>query len=238
MITPKDIERKTMTEAKRKEACNSIFAFYIGRPITYVLTVPFLYTNISPNTVTIFSILFCLAGFGIVSFAQTTSLRLIGVLCFFLWSMGDGIDGNIARYKGLKSANGDLLDTLGGYLAMPLMLLSMGNATFFDANSNVYLTSFLPIFLGGWSAVATLVPRVLMHRKNAQNKDANVSKLQDKSKYSISKVIMLNLCDPAGFQIVFMAIAVLLSLVTEFTIVYALINTAVMVYSIYNLLDK
>ena len=238
MITPKDIERKTMTEAKRKEACNSIFAFYIGRPISYVLTIPFLYTNISPNTVTMASILFCIAGFGIVSFAQTTTLRLIGVLCFFLWNMGDGIDGNIARYKGLKSSNGDLLDTLGGYLAMSLMLLSMGNAAFFDTNGNVYLTSFLPVFLGGWSAVATLIPRVLMHRKNAQNKDANVSQLQDKSKYSISKVIMLNLCDPAGFQVVFIAIAILLNLATEFTIVYALINTVVMVYSIYNLLDK
>lgn len=28
MITPKEIERKTMSEAKRKEAKNSIFGFY------------------------------------------------------------------------------------------------------------------------------------------------------------------------------------------------------------------
>ena len=38
----KDLAEKTMTEEKRAQAKNDIFAFYIGRPISYVLTVPFL----------------------------------------------------------------------------------------------------------------------------------------------------------------------------------------------------
>lgn len=56
MITPKMIEEKTMNTEKRKSAKNDYFAFYIGRPLSYILTIPFLYTNISPNTVSVLSI--------------------------------------------------------------------------------------------------------------------------------------------------------------------------------------
>ena len=50
MITPRDIENKTMSPQKRKLAKNDYFAFYIGRPLSYILTIPFLYTNISLYT--------------------------------------------------------------------------------------------------------------------------------------------------------------------------------------------
>lgn len=73
MITPKEIERKTMSEAKRKEAKNSIFGFYVGRPITYVLTVPFLYTNISPNAITVWSIIFAIGGYICLSMPEQSN---------------------------------------------------------------------------------------------------------------------------------------------------------------------
>lgn len=167
MITPKEIERKTMSEAKRKEAKNSIFGFYVGRPITYVLTVPFLYTNISPNAITVWSIIFAIGGYICLSLAGTVKWRLIGLLLIFLWSMGDGIDGNIARYKGLKSANGDLLDTLGGYLAMVLIVLGMGNAAYNDSEGTVLLAKIFPVALSWNSCCNDVIPRLLMHRKLA-----------------------------------------------------------------------
>ena len=36
MITPKDIENKTMSPEKRKSAKNDYFAFYVGRPLSYI----------------------------------------------------------------------------------------------------------------------------------------------------------------------------------------------------------
>ena len=48
MITIKDIEEKSMTPEKRAMAKNDLFAFYIGRPLSYVLSIPFMYMNISP----------------------------------------------------------------------------------------------------------------------------------------------------------------------------------------------
>ena len=49
MVTPKMIEKETMNSEKKKTAKNDYFAFYIGRPLSYVLTIPFLYTNITPD---------------------------------------------------------------------------------------------------------------------------------------------------------------------------------------------
>lgn len=47
--------KNTMTEEKKKNAKNDYFAFYIGRPWSYILTVPFLQLNIKPNFVSILS---------------------------------------------------------------------------------------------------------------------------------------------------------------------------------------
>ena len=44
MITPKDLENKTMSPEKRKSAKNDYFAFYVGRPLSYILTIPFFVT--------------------------------------------------------------------------------------------------------------------------------------------------------------------------------------------------
>ena len=237
MITPKDIERKTMNEEKKKEAQNSIFGYYVGRPLSYILTIPLLYTNISPNMVTCISIIFLMIGFMMLSVASTTSIRLIGLLFIFLWNMGDGIDGNIARFKNIKSANGDLLDTLGGYLAIVLIILGMGNAAFNDTYSRLPM-NYCILQLSGISAVATLIPRVLMHRKIAsKNASTVVIALKNKSSYGFSKKVMLNICDPAGFQEIFMLIAIIFHGMTEFTLIYFVINISVMIYSIYKLLD-
>ncbi len=233
MITPKDIEMKTMTEAKRNEAKHSLFAFYVGRPISYALTIPFLYTNITPNAVSIVSIIFSISGFLLVSFGQTLAVRLLGWFFFLMWNLFDGVDGNIARYKNMMSKSGDMLDTLGGYLSMVLILFSMGLAAF---NENIHLPYIIAI--AGLSALSTLIPRTLMHRQLAHEKGSadSASALKDKETYSLPRVIVLNICDPAGFQIVIMLIALLIRQSALFTIGYMLVNLIVMVYSIRQLM--
>ena len=99
MITPKEIEQKTMSPEKRKSAKNDYFAFYVGRPLSYILTIPFLYTNITPNTVSLISIIPLIVGFVLMYFANSTGMMILGWACFFLWNLLDGVDGNIARYK-------------------------------------------------------------------------------------------------------------------------------------------
>ena len=228
-----------MSQAKRAEAKASIWGFYIGRPITYVLTIPFLYTNISPNAITVVSIVFVMAAYYMFSTATTIGGGLIGLLFLFLWSMFDGVDGNVARYKGLKSKSGDILDTLGGYLAIVVVFLGMGSLAFHDTQSNIYISKEFIIEMSGLSASVSLIPRILMHRQMASKKnEEGAEALQNKSSYNLPKMVALNLCDPAGFQEHVILIAILLHLEAEFTLGYLLLNTAVMIYSIYQMIKK
>ncbi len=242
MITPKQIAEKTMTPAKREEARHKYFDFYVGRPISYVLTIPFLYTNISPNTVTCISFVFCILGFGLVAFGQTMLLRLLGCLSFFMWNMCDGIDGNIARYKKQYSTNGDLLDTMGGYLAMVCTFLAFGIAAFYDTAEIAYLGMGREMFiiLGAISAIMTMFPRLVLHKKLASNKnekeEKSLNELRSKSSYSFPKLVVMNITSIAGIIQVIMTVAVIFHFTGAFTIVYALINFVVMMGSFYAIL--
>lgn len=124
MITPKMIEEKTMNTEKRKSAKNDYFAFYIGRPLSYILTIPFLYTNISPNTVSVLSIVPLGIGFFLMYFATNKMMLIVGWGMFFLWNLLDGVDGNIARYKKNFSKMGSVYDAMSGYVAMILSFFS------------------------------------------------------------------------------------------------------------------
>lgn len=232
MITPKEIEKKTMSEAKRAEAKNSIWGFYVGRPFSYVLTIPFLYTKISPNIITMISIVFLMASYVIFLISKTTGMRLLGLLLLFSWSIFDAIDGNVARYKNQKSKSGDILDTLGGYLAIAVIFLGMGSMAYRDPLSTVLFSKEFAIEMAGASTAVALIPRILMHRQASKGEKKNTDSIQDKSSYSLPKIMALNICDPAGFQEHLMLIAILFHLELEFTICFLLLNIAIMVYSI------
>ena len=98
MITAKDIEEKTMTPGKKMGAKYDLFAFYVGRPISYVLSVPFVNLHIRPNVISLLSFFPSLIGFALLGFGVSMHTRLVGALFFLLWNFMDGIDGNVARY--------------------------------------------------------------------------------------------------------------------------------------------
>ena len=231
MITPKEIARKTMTDEKRNEIRKDLFPYYVIRPISYVLTVPLLYTGVSANCITVISIFFTMIGFALLSFGKLMYMQILGWVFFFLWNVFDNIDGNIARYKKATSPNGDLLDTLGGYMAISLTLLGMGAAAYFESGQYIWFV------IAGASSVSTLIPRTLTHRMISLGKDDDsAAELKNKEDYSLAKVVALNICDPAGFQMVFMLIAIIFHLCSLFTAGYAVLNILVMAYSIRQLM--
>jgi len=236
MITPRDIAKKSMTPEKIKIAKNDFFAFYIGRPITYVLTVPFLYTNITPNAVSLLSIIPILAGFVLMYFACTQSMMVVAWALFFLWSLLDGVDGNIARYKKMTSPLGSVYDAMGGYIAMVLEFFGWGVVA---AHNGGILSEYISIdpdiyiILGAVSGIAQIFPRFIMHKVvTTLGDEKKVSGVKDKSGYSPLKVVALNLISIAGFLQVIMLVAVLLNMLDLFTIGYFFLNTAVMLVSL------
>lgn len=233
----KDLAEKTMTEEKRAQAKNDIFAFYIGRPISYVLTVPFLKMGISPNTVSFLSLFPSIIGFFLIGFGNTMTLKIVGWCMFFLWNLLDGVDGNIARYKKQFSKNGALWDATSGYVAMVLSFYSMGIGCFYGDFARLAISKEIYIILGGLSAILVIFPRLIMHKRiSSMGEDKNAKEYKDKSSYGILKVIALNLISISGFVQVLMLLSIVFKFMDIFTIAYFVINLLICIVSVRKLL--
>lgn len=235
MITPREIEMKTMSPEKRENAKKDIFAFYIGRPITYVLTIPFLYTNISPNAVSYLSFLPTIIGFILLSFGKNKLILFLGWFSFFMWSMLDGVDGNIARYKKQYSKIGDTLDAAAGYFAMALIFFGAGVAAAHNpgcVNDICYIPEELYIVLGGLSGMCTILPRLIMHKAINSTGDKNVGGVTNRSSYGVINTIALNVTSIPGLVQLLILLSVFFNTFDIYTIFYFLINLVVMIISL------
>lgn len=236
MITAKEIAEKTMSPEKRESAKNDLFAFYVGRPLSYLLTIPFLYTSITPNTVSLLSIVPIAAGFILACVAQSKGVMILAWVMFFLWNLLDGVDGNIARYKKQFSKMGSVYDAMTGYLAAAFTFFAAG---IMAAHENGFLISrgiLAPealIILGGTAALFNMFPRLMMHKAVTTLKtEAPAEDISDKKNFGIVKVIALNLKSCAGgAQVLFLA-AILLGILDLFTVAYFAFNTLVMIGSL------
>ncbi len=238
MITPKQIAKATMTDEKRKVARLLPFGYYIGRPITYVLTVPFLYTKITPNMISILSILCALSGFVINCIFNTSIMLTVGWILFFMWSIFDGVDGNIARYKKQFSQYGDALDAMGGYVCIVCMLFSSGIAAY---NTECVLDVYLPwdkialIICGGLAALFNIFPRLMMYYIIAtakHNDSENARSVRDKEHYGFIKIIILNLTAPSDFMLLLLIPAIWLQALDIYTYVYFVLSFLGMIVSL------
>lgn len=238
MISPKQIEKATMTPEKRTMAHNDYFAFYIGRPMSYVLTIPFLYTSITPNQVTLLSIIPLLVGFVLMYIGDSILIFYIGWLCFFLWNLLDGVDGNIARFKKQFSKMGSVYDAMAGYVAMVLSPFAWGitaahHPGWFQGLFNFPIDIY--IILGALSGIFTIFPRFIMHKAMTTLNDGNSFGVKDKSNFSLSKTIALNLTSCTGFMQVLMLMCIPFKAFDIFTLIYFFINGIVMLGSLYSI---
>ena len=224
-----------MFPEKRAMAHNDYFAFYVGRPLSYILTIPFLYTKITPNQVTILSILPLLIGFVLMYKGDTTFTYCIGWLFFFFWNLLDGVDGNIARYKKQFSKMGSVYDAMVGYIAMVFSPFAWGIAAAHNpgwCQTIVQLPLDLYIILGALSGIFVIFPRFIMHKAMTTLNDGNTFGVKDKSNFSLSKTIALNITSCTGFMQVLMLLCIPFVAYDIFTIAYFLINGAVMIASL------
>ncbi len=235
MITPKNIAEKTMTEEKKAAAKNDYFAYYVGRPLSYLLTIPFLYTNISPNMISLLSIIPAVLGFVITIVCESKLMLVIAWGLYFLWNLMDGVDGNVARYKGISSSMGSVYDAMSGYAAMILSYFSMGIIA--SNNEDVLLSEVcceneIYIILGALTSIFVIFPRLMMHKIISTVGAQDVQKVQNKSSYGFVKIVALNLISVSGMVQVFMLLAICFDLCGCFTIIYFAINLMIMLASL------
>ncbi|HGZ3507617.1 TPA: CDP-alcohol phosphatidyltransferase family protein [Streptococcus pneumoniae] len=229
----KDIERKTMSPAKKAMAKNDYFAFYVGRPLSYLLTVPFVKTNITPNQISYLSIIPLIVGFIIMIFTTDFVALLLAWFLFFLWNLLDGVDGNLARYREQYSKDGSVVDAMAGYVAMVLTYFGAGIVAAHLTDSDIY------IILGALSGISLIFPRLVMHKYiNTVAQDESVSSIKDKSDFNTIKMLALNMTSITGIPQVLLLLTILTNQWVLFTLVYFTINFLLMIFSLYSLFKK
>lgn len=240
MISVRQIKDKTMSNEKKKSAKNDFFAFYIGRPISYVLTIPFLYLKFSPKTVSILSIFPLFLGLYFFYIGHTKLIFIIGWIMFFIWNLLDGVDGNIARYNNVASKTGSVYDAMSGYFAMMLSFLGMGIVA---ANSveafSIGFSRELYIIFGCLSGFFVILPRLVMHKMLSTFLDESItSSVKDKSNFGILKIIALNLNSISGGAQVLMLVAIVFNISNLFTIGYLILNLLIMIVSLKSIFSE
>ena len=235
----KEIYEKVMPEKKRREERFNIFAHWIGRPISILMTLPLVNTKITPITITKFSILASIIGFTLVAFGKSLNLKIIGWIFFLLWNLLDGVDGNLARCTDQCSTLGDLWDTTAGYLAMVLTYFSAGIAAFYDKNMIVFLEPYWFLILGGFTSLASIFPRLVMHKKKSSEMNSEAVKaLSNKENFGFKNIIAMNLISPSGFMQIIFLMCILFHYLNIYIVFYAFINLLIMLISLNSLLKN
>ncbi|AEJ19612.1 CDP-alcohol phosphatidyltransferase family protein [Gracilinema caldarium] len=154
---------------EEKKYSDSYWTRFVLRPVSFPISWFFLKLNCTPNGVSWIGVFIAVLGgllFGINYFIpiQINILYWLGLLCFFIFSIFDCVDGNMARTINLPNPWGSWVDAVGGYIAYTVALLSLGLAT----GAMHRELSGLYIFLGGFSAATNMLMRatVQSHRAN------------------------------------------------------------------------
>ena len=236
-MTFKEIYDIAVPTAKRNEERFNIWVTIAVRPLSVLVTKPFLGSKVKPTQITAFSLVCSLAGFFTLSFSQTMPLKILGWILFFAWAVLDGVDGNYARCSNQCSQLGDLWDTTGGYAAMVLMYLACGIVAFYDDNLVSIIEPYWYLILGGVTAIFSIFPRLVMHKKKSYGNSSDaVKQLSDKKSFGLSQIVAMNLVSPSGFmQVIFLA-CILLHFTNLFIDFYFVVNLGIMCLSLYKLL--
>lgn len=125
MKQKRKIDEKLMVKGKSTDMLNQFMRVFT-MPLTRFIAK---YTYITPNQITTLSIIsiilafFCFGLSGYTDYAY--ELRIAGAIFVFMRSVFDHIDGKLARVLGMTNLRGKLVDSFGGLIPFPLMILSM-----------------------------------------------------------------------------------------------------------------
>lgn len=226
-------------KGKREEEKYNKWVSFVVRPLSVLLTLPLLKKDIKPITITKISIVFSLIGFIFLSTSNSMVFKILGWFSFFLWSILDGVDGNLARCSNQCSHLGDLWDTTGGYLAMIFIYFSAGIVSFFDLNSVTLFSNYFYLIFGGLTAIMSIFPRLILHKKkSSSNNNLIVNELTDTSNFNSVKSFVGNITSPSGIMQVFYLFSIITHNVNIFLLIYCIINFGIMCITLRGLLKE
>lgn len=121
--------RATYTEEKKAFDKHSLWAYFVGRRISFYFAWLFLKLGISANKVTVVAIIVGLISCILLALGNYTAI-IAGASLANIWVLLDFTDGNIARYNKTSSSYGNFLDALSGNLMSYLLFIAAGAGAF------------------------------------------------------------------------------------------------------------
>ncbi|MDR1450168.1 MAG: CDP-alcohol phosphatidyltransferase family protein [Propionibacteriaceae bacterium] len=212
-----------MSPEKRNTAKRDVFAYYVGRPLSYPLTVPFALARVSPNAVSFLSIVVVLAAGLLMGFAHGGKAALVGWALFFVWNLLDGVDGNLARLRKMESKRGSVWDATSGYAAMFIQPFAVGVYSY-----NILADGIWPIVVGAISGMSLIFPRLVAHKATTEGVLAGAKSLTAAPRPSFFTLTALNLTSVTGLAQPILLASILFGVCPLYTGVFAVINLAAM----------
>ena len=159
---------------------------------------------------------------------------LLAWFLYFLWSLLDGVDGNLARYKKQFSKYGDIYDTMGGYAAYALIFLGMGIGAWLNPGPINRMMREYCIVIGAVSSISSIFPRLIYQKIRAAFHDDSSAEAVRWKRTPI-RIVERNISSISGGVMVFSLSAILLRLLDVFTVLYAALNILKMIVSLHSM---
>jgi hypothetical protein len=141
--------------AALRKPTDGVFAQHINRYISLFLTSLLMRTGVHPNQVSVFTLVLGLVG-GLVCASGGWLAAVIGAACLEAHSIIDGVDGELARLKHLRSRLGAWLDTVSDDLASSAFIVGL--------TINLWRGGAgWPLVVGGLAVVAAVTGRILVY---------------------------------------------------------------------------
>ena len=231
-----EVYNLAMPKSKREAEKHNYWVVFVIRPLSVLLTIPLVNTKIKPITITAISVFASLISAIFLGFGQSVLHRLCGLFFIFIWAVLDGIDGNLARCQGTCSKLGELWDAFGGYLALVLVFLSVGVASFYDNNSVYIFDNYWYLLIGGLTSVVSIFPRLIYQKKKAICPEFDIRHQKGTAPQSgLMRIIQSNIAISGGMQLLLL-VAILFHVLNLFLLFYLILYSGLMLLSLRKLL--
>lgn len=157
-----------------KNRNDALFVSYIVRPISFILTIPFIYFKVSANSVSYIALTLSIIAIFVIS-----QSFLFGSLLLFAWIIIDCIDGNIARVTKTSNEFGGLIDSSSSFFislsilpAMSIMVMN-GNFSFMG----FFLLSNFTVIIIGFSHIIYQKYKYSLIKSNFENSSNKTNNL-------------------------------------------------------------
>jgi phosphatidylglycerophosphate synthase len=161
---------------------DGFFGSLMTRPFSPYLSFAAYKLNLSPNTVSILSFLFCFIGAVVLLFSDSYSILVLAAIFWWIGAILDSSDGDLARFLGKNTMFGGWLDSFLDRLKEFTIFAIMGFITWKQYHNDIYL------LLGLLSIFSTVMSGYITDSKKLFNKEKRKPEIVLGKKYIMGMV--------------------------------------------------